>query len=1551
MSETAVALLVTDLVGSTALAETLGDARVAEVFAAHDDRARDLLVAHDGREIDKTDGFLLLFDDPVAAARYALDYHAALAALSDDLGVILEARAGLHVGSVVLRTNPEEQVRRGAKALEVEGVAKPTCARVMSVARGGQTLATPEAVAALGVDGLETRSHGHFRLKGVAEPIELFEVGAGDRWLEPPADTPKVHRVVREESGGWRPARDIPAELPSSAGRFFGRSEQLSTIAELLEAGRPLVTITGDPGSGRTRLATRYARSWLGSWPGGARLLGPEDVDSIVAADGRLIILDDATADAADVACRVVQGRGAVLATARRPLGVPGEAVVHAGPLALGAGRAAVRMLADRLRCAPDAPGLVRLADALCGHPADIERAASRRLSPGRERPFRGLSSFGTEDADLFFGRDAESRRLAERLRTESIVTVTGASGTGKTSLLAAGVRAHLPDRRFVVMRPGTDPGAALLGALRRLGDGPAVLVVDQAEELLTLTGDAAARETFAQQIVELARTPDVSIALAVREDFFGPLATIEAFAGRYTACVEVLTRPSVEALRETLVRPAALFGHLFEDEALLDEMVDAAAGRPASLALLQFCADQLWERRDRDRHLLTRAAFHDIGGVEGALARHADSVLASLSTSDRAEARRQFLRLVTIEHTREPRARTELVESGRDPSRASGVLDRLIGARLLAVSEAEDGAPRIEVVHEALIGHWDRLTEWLAEDLEGQRMTRALGLAAAEWAQRGEDPGLLWRGDALLRLGVWLRDGDRSLTELERRFADVSQRHARRARRNRRIAVGVALAVLSAISVVALTLWQRAERIAHDAQIGRQIAVAQRERARGHSPTAARLARAALTLDPSAADARTVLADRVVTTDATLQLRTETTDNWAPWSPDLTRFVVYEDGNAWLLDASGARIASLPADPDLWRIARWAPDSRHLLVRDRTTATLVDRDGAPVVAAPAARAGNIHWADDGGTVKIIVSGAGGESESLVLSTDPAVAPTREPDTVCMHQTSASGATLLGLHDQPAQLRDPSGALVPGPEVVGKHWKAALSPDGSRAAVAARLPRGEVSPLTIWGPDQPPITVVDPPIHQNASLRWDPTGAWLLVLADLQPPHRIAATGEELRLPDGFCALTEAVAWDSSGRLAVGCQAGQVIVYDPQLAELARWYPEPAAVGRDGLGPTVRKIGWSPDGQTIATADDLGNVRLSPALGRAQAPFGASADTEVGICTFAPGGGHVAALTMDGRVLVWDREGAPVATVPVDQSRVVPLFAWHPDSARFGIALGSSVHLHDLASGGVQEIDPGLGVVEAFTWREDGRLALIGQEGGVLLSSDGTRSVLGDFDGTRSRSALIASWSPDGERLLLARDEGEAWLWDARGTLIAQPENDRILSAFWHPSSHRFHLSGAPWEQEVQVLSRDGETLWRRPGVVTGPWDPAGERWIVSLEKEAHLANAEDGAVLRLMPHPVWVFQTEWSPDGAFVHTRHLDGTQTIWDRDGQKTLDLHAGGSGGIGCFDPRAPRLLGPDSSGGLRAWPLTDAALLDAAEAMFPQGLSLAERDLLR
>ena len=168
----ALTLLFADIVDSTGVASAVGDTRMAELSSLHDNVARELLRAWRGREIDKSDGMFLTFEEASPAIQWALAYHRRLR----ELEFPFKVRVGMHHGQVVIRANKPGDVALGAKPLEVDGIAKPLAARIMAVARGGQTLISGEAFRSLEDKAARSRSHGHWRMKGVPEPIEILEV-------------------------------------------------------------------------------------------------------------------------------------------------------------------------------------------------------------------------------------------------------------------------------------------------------------------------------------------------------------------------------------------------------------------------------------------------------------------------------------------------------------------------------------------------------------------------------------------------------------------------------------------------------------------------------------------------------------------------------------------------------------------------------------------------------------------------------------------------------------------------------------------------------------------------------------------------------------------------------------------------------------------------------------------------------------------------------------------------------------------------------------------------------------------------------------------------------------------------------------------------------------------------------------------------------------------------------------------------------------------------------------------------------------------------------
>ena len=431
------ALLFTDVVDSTSLVERLGDERAAQVWAEHDRRARDLMALHHGREIDHTDGFFLLFDAAADAARYALAYHGAIADLE------LSARVGLHVGALTLRENTAEDIARGAKRTEVEGLAKPFAARVMALARGGQTLlsaAAHHALGALGVPGtpgdaplqgtgtgieIELESHGHYRLKGVEEPVELFELGVAGRCaFTPPADADKAYRVVRA-GDLWHPLREVRHNLAPERDAFVGRSTELRALAQRLDAGVRLLTVLGPGGTGKTRFVRRYGLAWLGDWPGGVYFCDLSEARSLdgvyfaaalalgvplgkgdpgvqlghaIAGRGRcLLILDNfeqVLAHAQPTLGRWLDraAEAAFVVTSRERLHLPGEEVFPVEPLPLDGD--AIELFVARARArrsdfvlsAANRSAVAEVVRLLDGLPLAIELAAARVgvLSPAQ---------------------------------------------------------------------------------------------------------------------------------------------------------------------------------------------------------------------------------------------------------------------------------------------------------------------------------------------------------------------------------------------------------------------------------------------------------------------------------------------------------------------------------------------------------------------------------------------------------------------------------------------------------------------------------------------------------------------------------------------------------------------------------------------------------------------------------------------------------------------------------------------------------------------------------------------------------------------------------------------------------------------------------------------------------------------------------------------------------------------------------------------------------------------------------------------------------------
>ena len=307
-------VLVTDLVDSTQFTAAAGDVAARAFWTQHDDAGRDLIRLWRGVEVGRSDGFLVLFDAASDGLGFALGYHAMLAAWPAGAQARIKARVGAHWGPITLRRNRPADVAAGAIAFEIDGLALPLAARVMSAASPGQSLFSASAVSAFGAStpAHERAGHGHWRLKGVADPVELVELFSAGVLTQPPVDTEKAYRVVPRD-GLWVALRDLPGNLGREPDTFVGREDDLRRVAAAFDGGARLVTLLGPGGMGKTRLAQRYARGWLGDHAGGAwfcDLAPARSTEGIVAAVAQALDVPLGRADAVQQLGTAIAARG-----------------------------------------------------------------------------------------------------------------------------------------------------------------------------------------------------------------------------------------------------------------------------------------------------------------------------------------------------------------------------------------------------------------------------------------------------------------------------------------------------------------------------------------------------------------------------------------------------------------------------------------------------------------------------------------------------------------------------------------------------------------------------------------------------------------------------------------------------------------------------------------------------------------------------------------------------------------------------------------------------------------------------------------------------------------------------------------------------------------------------------------------------------------------------------------------------------------------------------------------------------------------------------------
>ncbi|RSD16371.1 NACHT and WD repeat domain-containing protein [Amycolatopsis eburnea] len=480
-----------------------------------------------------------------------------------------------------------------------------------------------------------------------------------------------------------------------------------------------------------------------------------------------------------------------------------------------------------------------------------------------REPPYAGLAAFQPGDADRFFGRDRVVDELAGRLARQRLLAVFGPSGSGKSSLLRAGLlprlRASAVPSREVLFTPGSRPLeecavqlAALTGttaaqlytelradarnlhlairqALAATAEDELIVIIDQFEEVFTLCTDGEQRTGFFDAVLTAAAADGARcrIVVGVRADFYAHCALHPALAAALTDAQVLVGPMTAGELRDAIVQPAVRAGYSVEGE-LVAQLVAETEGQVGVLPALSHALRETWRRRSGNR--LTLAGYQATGGIAGGLARTAEQLYETMDAAQQRAAKQLFLRLTAIgESTEDTKRRIPRDELDPTDPDLDVVLDRLVDARLITL-----GVTFVDLAHESIIKAWPRLRDWLTTDRDGRRIHRLVADAVAAWEAEARDPGGLLRGTRLTVAYEYFQDRDHGLTPREQQFLEASREaeareHTQQQRRNRQLrwlvaALVVLLVTVSAVAVVAVQ--QREHTLAQERTLSsRQMA------------------------------------------------------------------------------------------------------------------------------------------------------------------------------------------------------------------------------------------------------------------------------------------------------------------------------------------------------------------------------------------------------------------------------------------------------------------------------------------------------------------------------------------------------------------------------------------------------------------------------------------------------------------------------------------------------------------------------------------------------
>ncbi|MGH3824415.1 MAG: eIF2A-related protein [Pseudonocardiaceae bacterium] len=1073
-------------------------------------------------------------------------------------------------------------------------------------------------------------------------------------------------------------------------------------------------------------------------------------------------------------------------------------------------------------------------------------RAEERSARPAWDSdrsPFPGLEAFTEQDSAVFFGRDAEITELLERLhpvvagQANRLIAVVGPSGAGKSSLVQAGVVPQLRRRRssWIVVPPvlpGDHPVRSLARCLGSAGSGhpasdgmppvrfadeqrraarrpnaPVLVIVDQAEELITLSG-LVERDAFLGLLARaLDADPRLWIIMIMRSEFLTAfLGTEQARLFRDPVAVGTLGHA---ALVEVMEQPARRAGLTFDPPTLPQRMAAEAGGGDA-LPLLAYALQELCLTAGRGG-ALTADAYQRIGGVTGVLTRQADKVSAELGGAD-GLVLSTLLKFVTIgenEPTRRRVPRSTLTDAQWQ------VAEAFIAARLLT----SDKAGTLEVAHEALFRHWAPLQQAIEVSADQLRWRADLERWARDWDNSGRQDAYLLRDERLKAAQRWAAsDG-----ELDDNLNLVTEFLASSNRADRATMEGlsetIARQALATVDrdpdyslLLALAAYEECAptALALRALTAALVASPVRVVLRGHEDWVREVA-----WSPDGRRLATVSNDRTAriwdadTGSELIVLRGH--ENWVrgvAWAPN-GRWLATgsDDRTARIWDAdSGRELVLLHGHDDDVRQVAWSPDSQRLATasRDRTT-RIWDADSGSELALLRGHNNAVRgvawspdsrrlatvsfdrtiriWDADSGSELAVLRGHRDEVRAVAWSPDGKWLATASSDRTARIWNPASGGELVLLGGHNGGLREVSWSLdgkrlaTASNDRTARIWDAITGDE----LVTLRGHNGSVAGVA-WSPDDQLLATAShdwttriwdtPGSIELAALHGHSRGVWSVVWS---PDGRRLATGsgdQTARIWDGDCGgellvlrghedgITS-VAWSPNGqRLATGSQDSTARIWHTDNgAELA---------ALRGHNDEIREVVWSPDGEQLATASRDGTVRIWDDNGRELAILH-DHDSWILGAAWSPDGRRLATASSDRMARIWDADNISEFAVLRGHHDWVWCVAWSPDGRRLATASGDrTARIWDADRGGeLVRLAGHDDRVRYVAWSPDGqRLATASKDRTIRIWDTGSGAEC-IVVGAHAAGVESVSWSPDGRRIASASQDGTCRIWDA----------------------------------------------------------------------------------------------------------------------------------------------------------------------------------------